>query len=317
MIIREVSILSAYLSFLPHKFYFFIFFLTMVVMMKNNDFHFLGIVIYHLYVVVLYIGTGQHAKDFIIRRPKIMAKTRSGAEPKKSKYQRFSQSTYDVKKYLQRKVDVIVKAMQSSGENIRPMKIHLFSTCLSKKFAPFTILLDPNAAENFEIPYRVEDIQDGEQIFYEGARRDSRRSEKAILKPEFEKFIEAFGYSEDDIQDLKNERVKRELGINNMKIKTMYDFAKPKFYTLKGVDDARLTRIVVLLDPIKVFHNMLEDPERPDEDFSVWISVGQKKNDNEFEYDIKKTRNKKGQTTNVDRQYEQSLSRIMLTSSTR
>lgn len=251
-----------------------------------------------------------------------MVKTKSGAQPKKSKYQHFDLTTYDVKKYLQSKVDVLISIMNQERKKdpnkttIPPMRIHLFSTPISKKFAPFTILLAPTVAENFEIPYEEDIRESGEEIFLTPQKAYTGHKQKALLYPEFQKFVEVYGYTKGDIESLRTDYLKKELSITHAKIDKMYMFVDPRFNTLEGgaVNSLDVTRVVVLLDPIKVFHDMLSNPDEPKEEFEIQITLGDKKNENEFVYHIRRRRTRKKSATNADIMHEKDLTRAMQSS---
>jgi len=233
-----------------------------------------------------------------------MSRTRGGLEPQKPKYQKFKIKTFDAKSYVQKKVDVIVDLMNKSGESIPQMKIDLYSNKVSNKFAPFTLVLEPTAAENFCEPNLTVE-HDGEEIFNPGGKDYSSLEEIAVLKKQFKALIDAFGYTKDELRSLRSESFKKQLGISKMNFVSIEQYSKPRFYSIDS-DGYTFTRIIVTIDPIKVFHDMLVD-ERGNTNFFCDVTLGQKLNDCAYEYLItKKPYNRKSK--DIDRMFRDNLS---------
>lgn len=220
-----------------------------------------------------------------------MGRTRSGIQPDRARYQKFTIRTQQIKDYLQKKVDVLVDAMNKNGDPMPQMQIDLYSNYMSEKFVPLVLILEPTAAQSY---YNTEDESienDGEEIFNVNGFDDLENERVAEIKKPFAELFDSIKYTKKDLSVLRSSAYKREMRLNNVNTKAIHHFSVPRFYTIKGSDGVTTTRIVMVVDPIKILFDMLVEDR--DKNFYIKIWVEKKINDSEYEYKIEKIPNKK------------------------
>ena len=239
-----------------------------------------------------------------------MSRTRSGIQSDKPRYQTFTVRTQQIREYMQKKVDIITSCMNKNGDPIPQMQIDLYSHYMSKKFVPLVLILEPTAAEYYYQNNNDDVEQDGEEIFNVN-EFDSKDNEKvAELKKPFVEFFDNFKYTKEDLNDLRSSNYKREMRINNINTKAIRHFSVPRFYTMTGGDGIPTTRIVMIVDPIKVLFDMIV--ENNDKNFEIEIWIEKKVNDSEYEYKIRKIPQRR-RNRNGNKAFRDNLNRRMST----
>ena len=80
-----------------------------------------------------------------------MQRNRSGINPRQSRYLFYEMTTIDAKKYIQNKMDVVVKETRRQKKYDMPQNvpIDLVSTDIGESFKPFTLILPMCVDESY------------------------------------------------------------------------------------------------------------------------------------------------------------------------
>lgn len=193
-----------------------------------------------------------------------MIKNRSGIEPRKEKYLMYEITTLDVKRYIQNKFNAIVKRLNEKGEKIKPIKIQLVSTKIGEKSIPFSLIL-PITVDSEYTNYRemlVEDDENVNPIFlqdYDDDDDDDMTFE-AVLLDWVSNLIKPFTYNSEDLKYFSSRKFRSDEGVTRKNANHMVKFVDPRIINIEGRHgEITERRIMVMLDPIRVFYDMLKD----------------------------------------------------------
>lgn len=203
--------------------------------------------------------------------------TRGGARPDISELS-YHLSTSEMRNFLQKKLDEI-----ADGDQVQ---IKLISVDIGNNFIPFVAIL-PSAV-------LVDDKKENENddVMKLDIDLDESSTSKYIkMKEKYFKLVSAYTYNKDERDSFKAENVRK---IYGLKPNTAFNLRKlmiPRKFDKEG------DSVIVLLDPIKLFHSYLSisNDNRP---FEVDIVGVKKKGNGEFSYHVKRKlssgKNKKG-----------------------
>ena len=197
--------------------------------------------------------------------------TRSGLTPSE-KEMPFLITSSQVTKYLQNKLNVIA----AKDKSVPKMNIKIVSFDVSKKFVPFAVVLPTSALQKG----RGKNDDRLDPIF--NPNHASKR--EMLIQPLFE-FFRGYVYTSRDFKDMSNQHVRHELGLSQGKLNTLKNMAIPKKMTI-GQGSNRQECVFFLLDPINVFHDMLEskNPAKGGDRFNIEIDGVKKISSGEYEY---------------------------------
>lgn len=169
-------------------------------------------------------------------------------------------TTADVQKFLQEKVDVLVENMRKRGYTINKagdtrnykgpnIRIALESYKTERSiFAPFALILPRDVL--------IQNRQGNKNAMVEiiSPKKDGR---SVNLLPPFANFLKLYGFHPEDVSaTFKNEQWRRKNYISAEDGRRFMRYSNP---TLMKVNDAQ--KIVVYIDPLKVFPEMIVTPE--------------------------------------------------------
>lgn len=212
--------------------------------------------------------------------------TRAGLKPSERELP-FVISTTDVANYLNQRLDVLVKTMAN------PVNIELSvaSVEAGSKFVPFTVVLSPNAVVN-KNKYNTSNT-DEPSVF----RPNDNDGSVRLLEP-VAKLLSVYAYDKSDGEAFFSADWRRARGVSTNGSAILKKNRTPrimKFKTNKGSVD----RVIFLIDPIRVFHDMLVMDDNPS-NFHVEIVNWNKIRQGEYRYDVLRVLNKKNKNRNND-----------------
>ena len=202
-------------------------------------------------------------------------KTRAGLQPSNENELPYSVSTSDVQKYLQEKFDVVMTGL---GEDT--VQIRVYTTEAGREFFPFVIVMPMEVcAKKSKSDERFTGVFDNLE--------DSGTTK--LLQPVYN-LVKSLGYTKDDAAAFFSDDWRRKGGVSRQTSAVLKSLRTPKATNLGG---NRVKVIPVLLDPIKVFYDMLksEDDKR---DYHIDINKCIKVRDGEYVYKITRVLNGKG-----------------------
>ena len=217
--------------------------------------------------------------------------TRSGASPVEDEV-RYGITTEEAEEFLQKKFDTIVSMMRKNGEQQDDVKIMLFTTRCSRKFMPFMILLPTNVLQG-----KKERRNDHEADIF----NPESSTKVAKLKDPFHKLIGAFTYNKNDESGWFSNQTRQALGIS---IKTSHELKANRIPKIQRLNKGQNEFVVCLIDPIRLFHDMLVDIKDPKTRFNVFITSTNQIKSGTYSYEVSRVlakNKKKGDKSYIDR----------------
>lgn len=207
--------------------------------------------------------------------------TRSGLRPNDEELP-FVITTSDVEKYLQTKVDTILETMHRDGKrrDLNHIDVRVYTTEAGSRFVPFIVVLPLDVLEGNKRASNSEP-----SIF--NPKSDDRT---ATMINEFYHLFAGYIFNRDDEKCLfSDEHWRRERGVSRQTSDMLKSMRRPKVSTL-GPRDNRVQAVMFLIDPIRIFHDMLIISSRSSE-FRINITGWKKIKNGEFDYVVKRTEN--------------------------
>ena len=203
-------------------------------------------------------------------------------------------STDQAKKYLQTKFDMIGKSLKARGVQFPDMKLVMYNQEIGKQFLPFILILPIEALENKEVEENIPSI----------FRADDEDRSVRLRKPIFD-VLRNYTFNKDDKNAFRSPVWKREMKINGRVIGTLIKYSTPKIENFNRAGK----KIVVFVNPIRLFHDMLVDESNNQQRFSVNIESWDKIEDGSYNFKVVRKINKeKGENRNTV--YAQMLRKI-------
>lgn len=184
-----------------------------------------------------------------------MMKVRSGAEASNDEII-YKFTTEDAKSYLQKKFNMIKAAFEKKGVNFPDIKLIMYNQELGKNFLPFILILPDTVLESRN---RNENYN---SIFLPDTKEQSAR-----LKKPFFDLLSNYTYNKDDKKAFRSPDWKRRSGVNGRHTSTLLKYSTP----VKESFGSAGTKVLVFIDPIRIFHDMLVIEGREDQVFDVDI----------------------------------------------
>lgn len=179
-------------------------------------------------------------------------KTRAGLVPVETEVP-FAITTENAEDYLQKKFDFAVNEMRNpKRDGMKPVqqedvKITLISTKCSSKFYPMMLLMPLNVLKNKQDKKNSNELD----MF------NPTNSEKsANMKKPFYDVIMPYLFNKDDESAFFSNTVRQNLKIS---LKTSHTLKANRLPKIQKFDKGRAEYIVCLIDPIRLFHDMLSD----------------------------------------------------------
>lgn len=209
--------------------------------------------------------------------------TRAGLRPSEKELP-FQISTSDVTNYLSQRLDALTKTMATPVD----IELSVASVEAGSKFVPFTVVLSPNAIVSKK--YNTSN-EDEPSIF----RPNDNDGAVRLLEP-VAKLLAVYSYDKCDGEAFFSADWRRARGVSTNGSAILKKNRTPrlmKFKTNKGTFD----RVIFLIDPIRVFHDMLVMDDNPS-NFHVEIVNWNKIRQGEYRYDVLRVLNKKNKNRN-------------------
>ena len=205
-----------------------------------------------------------------------LIKTRCGLEPSLSELP-FTITTVDCERYLQAKL----KFRNYSEDDY---KILLLSLNLSKIFVPLVLLLPDYCMAN---EGDSEDEYTQEKYIPSGFLQNEQvNSNRVRLKKDLYKTIIPYMYTDDDEKAFFSNQFKQHVGITQGDAITLKKLRVPTIY--EDVED----KIAVLIDPVRLFTDMLTDQQNLKERFAIKIPVIEINSNSRARYKVLRIANK-------------------------
>ena len=198
--------------------------------------------------------------------------TRAGLKPSDKKLP-YTITTAQVEQYLQKKVDVLCSRDKSLPQNV---DVRVYTTEAGSKFIPFVVVLPTSVLVNKQNKQNNSHI---DSIF-----NINERSSKVedLLKP-FKSLFSAYTYNGDDMKAFSSNDWRRARGVTRTTSETIKGMVFPRVFGFRGEGGRKTQVVTFMLDPLRVFHDMLKMNDDP-RDFSVDIEKWQKIKTGEFRY---------------------------------
>lgn len=218
-------------------------------------------------------------------------RTRSGLTPDERTLP-FTVTTLDVEDYLQKKMDVVCNGIARNTGNA-PMKIDVKVQTIEAgtKFIPFVVVLPltvlkENKKNDNDIP----------SIFNP---RDEDRT--ANMQDPFYHLFKCYIYNKDDESAFFAEDWRRARGVSRETSPFLKTIRTPK---IMPADNGNMDLVYFMIDPLRVFYDMLSSTDSSQTDFRIEISSWQKIKNGEFKYFVKREifskKSKKYKNTIID-----------------
>ena len=205
--------------------------------------------------------------------------TRSGITPNEKELP-YSITTSQVEKYLQDKIDVVLnRVAKQNGTEKENIEVRVYTTEAGKSFLPFVVILPMEVLEN-KHQKRKKNVP---SIF-----NTTESDGSANMRPELYKLFSSFTYNKDDEQAFFSDDWRRARHVNRETSPVLKGLRTPK---VTSMDNRRLQVVSFMIDPLRVFHNMLEI-EGDTRTFKVDVEGWQKIQTGEYRYDVSRVINK-------------------------
>ena len=207
---------------------------------------------------------------------------RAGIQPEREKNPSFILRTTDIESSLQNKLN----SLYSAANMGKAPKIDIKSVEMSRMFYPFVVSLTPDC---------IYGNNEGETKINAFFHADN--SEQYVkLEPIIFNLFKNYVYDKDDKKAFFSDSFRRELGLSKDKAVMLESLRQPK---IMKFNNDKEEYIIFLIDPLRVFHDMLtNDGEK--QDFLLDIPRGKTKKINTgiYQYKVVKypagSKNKKG-----------------------
>lgn len=172
----------------------------------------------------------------------------------------YKATTEEVEDYLTGMFRNITDGLRARGvKNVKPITVDLSVVSLGKSFYPFMIMLPEEVlnkkAYNPDMPSVFETDDEG----------------GALLKEWYYKLLLNYMYDKWQINDLYSPERKRALGMSAKDLQDIRKYSKPFTVNTENEYNQQGKTVMVLLDPIKVFHDMATFVNNPKQRFDVFI----------------------------------------------
>lgn len=198
---------------------------------------------------------------------------------------KYEITTVRCAKFIEDEIRCVEKTLRevSGNDEIPHVVPKLTSAKIGKRFYPFILLLSSDVLQDRS---QDEDIPD---IFLPD-------NDSVFLKKSYNLIFQRYRYSKEDINSFRSNQFKHDSGVfRNQDIQLLCRYAYPKVETNK-VNGKENSFVVMILDPIRLFHHMLVDDLKPKQQFRVFIQDVDNIDGENFRYTVLRSVNKKNNT---------------------
>lgn len=222
-------------------------------------------------------------------------KTRAGLVPVLPSEVPYSITTAMAEDHLQRILNKVSAGARSMGANVPDITITLHTLECSKKFRPLFLMMPTSALAESS---KNEKKKNEPSIF--NTSNNGEQNAK-LHKPLFEA-IKPFLYTKGDVEAFtKSPNIRRTLRIDSYAAYNIKNFHMPKVQTF---NNGRDEYVVVVIDPIRLFHQMLEtdsDPKGGNRGYDVEIGLSENIRQGNFKYEVFKVFTNNGKKKNKNK----------------
>lgn len=201
-------------------------------------------------------------------------KTKSGLMPTQSKETPYEITTEQVNKFIQDRFNAIHSIYLKEGKNVDDFTSTVISVKCSQKFVPLMLVMSLSVLDNAQKKKKKEDELD---IF----NPEKEDGTVASLKTAIYKCIAPYLYNKTDEAGFFAPTFRSSLGIPLKISHLLKGFRRPKIQKL-----GRNEQVICFIDPLRIFHDMLTDPQNPNEFFKVNVNKCEQIKDGSYLYKI-------------------------------
>jgi hypothetical protein len=206
-----------------------------------------------------------------------MIKTRSGLTPDMNKLF-IDISTEHVERYLQKKFDAVSAKLRASGVDAPNIDVHVDSGEASRKFVPLAITLSLDVIEDKRAKEKGKNNRDELPMF----NPTRNTGNYANISAPYWKILEAYQYDKKDRTLFQSSAWCRQKEVSRESSRNLVMLSVPRIHQV----DKDTKVVLMLLDPVRIFYDMLVDTEHTGRKFMVEIKKLKKQETGEFIYTV-------------------------------
>lgn len=217
-------------------------------------------------------------------------KTRSGLVPAiDDKDVPYRVKTSQVEEYIQKKIDIVCEMMRKNGKDQADVKFNIMTTQMGKYFFPMVGILPLDV---------IADSDDKKQVAEHAIFNPGYSKQFPALKKEFWMLLQPWLYSKQDEDAFFNQHTRQSLRMSLAESHKMKNYRQPKLYSF---NKGRTKVLLFMMDPVRVFKDMMTDTQNDQQKFDVLINRVVQINDTNYRYDItRSTQHSKKKSGNND-----------------
>lgn len=202
-------------------------------------------------------------------------KTRAGLQPTATETP-FQITTEKAEEYLQKKFDAVTQMMRKEGKQQSDVKVILLTMSFSKKYKPFILITSKNVLKDRNDKHNDEEAS----IFNPEATE-----RLAKIKDEYYVIFKALQYNEADEKAFFSHEWRNALKISLKTSQFLKEHRRPK---LQRFNKNRNEYVACMIDPMRLFHDMLVDLNDPNgnQKFNVDVGEVEKIKSTNYRYDV-------------------------------
>lgn len=218
----------------------------------------------------------------------------------------FILSTNDVKEFLQLRLDFIVAKLRKMNETYAKLpniQVDVFGSQASDVYVPLMVILPPAVLKD-----ESENIEENIPTIYFDRDEDSQLH----LIQEIKDFLGLFSFTKFDREMLTNREFLAEKRISTKVGQMISNFAEPRYRKQKNSDSDAGDMVLLFIDPIRVFHEMVQLEGESRKSYTISIIKIKKIRDTQYNYHIKKNYRgkRKKKKSSFYREMDQLLKRV-------
>lgn len=202
--------------------------------------------------------------------------TRAGVVPVTVDELPFVITTKEAQEHLQKSLDIVIDIMRKDNNDQEDVEIYLMTSKKSDRFYPFYLFLPTTALESAK-----KKRNNKEASIFNPENYDNRT---ARLKQEIYNWLHPFMYNKEDIESFFSPTCRNALKLN---LSTCHELKNNYLPKIQRYNRGRNEYIMVILDPLKIFHHMLTNIKERD---TFWVNVNSDKiekiNNGNYRYNV-------------------------------
>lgn len=226
-------------------------------------------------------------------------KTRAGLTPSTDEMP-FDITTLMCEEFLQKKFNIMVKAKKQAGVDLPNIQVTLVTSKVGGKFFPFIAILPLDVLESGR-------RNNNEPSIFSPQDEDGIQK----LREEFYTILSAYTYNNADKNAFNSREWKRTMDVTNRTAGSLHAMATPRIHRFGGKGNQ--TEVVVLLiDPIRLMHDMLVDPSNANQQFLVRVLSTKPIKEGNYEYKVQRKLNNRSKKANYRDSMTADINRAMM-----